>query len=52
MRNVKAVDVLEIHLLPLGDHLRQLETVLLDHPQQPLLVLVLLVHHDALLQLG
>ena len=33
MRDVKAVYVLEIHLLPLSDHLRQLETVLLDHPQ-------------------
>lgn len=50
MRNVHAIDVLKIHFLPLDDHLRQFEAVLFDHPQHPLLALVLLVHHYALLQ--
>lgn len=52
MRDVQAVDVLEVHFLAFEDHLRELEGVLVDHPQQPFFVLVLLVHYYTLLQLS
>ena len=32
MGDIEAVDVLEIHLLALDDHLRELEVVEFDHP--------------------
>lgn len=51
MRDVEAVDVLEIHFLAFDDHLGEFKTILFDHPQQPFFVLVLLVHYYALLQL-
>lgn len=42
--DVEAVDVLEIHVLALDYHLRELKVVELDHPQQPFLVFVFLAH--------
>jgi hypothetical protein len=50
--NVDAIDVLEVNLFLADDELRELETELVCHLEDPFLVLVLLACFDALNQLA